>query len=148
MTYFSHARCTALINIKIQTGSIFMPLLRKIFFTAWQFKNVQSLLNSFVNISRTRIWANIRCPIILNLLNIINFRPFLIGDFYIIIAFVILQKNIIFRWILLNQTAFQNQRLELTVSQNIVEIIHIRNHFLNFFFVIFLWAKILTNPIL
>ena len=71
--------------------------------TLREFENLVGFINGLVNNKAGIIWPNIMSAIVFLLLNRTNTRPILPCYFDIEISFIILQKNIIFGFVLFNK---------------------------------------------
>ena len=77
----------------------------------------------------------------------VSYTHLLVGDLDIMIAFVILEQNIIFWIVLFNQAAFQHQGFELAVGHNVVKVVDIFHHLADLFVVFGSGAEIAAHPV-
>ena len=65
----------------------------------------------------------------------------------IVIALVVLEQNVVFGTVLLDERTLQHQRLKLAAHYDIVKMIHMRHHLAHLFGVVGIRAEILAHPI-
>ncbi len=63
------------------------------------------------------------------------------------VALVVLEQDVVFRAVLLDEAAFEHQRLELAVRQDILEILDARDHAAHLRVVVPFRAEILAHPV-
>ncbi len=73
--------------------------------------------------------------------------PFAVYHFDIVIALVVLEQDIVFRAVLLYKRAFEHQRLEFAVAEDIVEVVDIIDHLTHLDGVVILRAKVGADPV-
>ena len=100
--------------MKIQTRSCFSEILRELTVASRQIEDLPNLFDRFPHDKPAHIRPD-QQPVILRFLhNCLDTRVLLVSDMDIMIPFIIHQQNVVFWAVVLNQRAFQHQRLEFT----------------------------------
>ena len=119
----------ALIHVVVQTGPVFSHIPWKLFAATGQLQSQPNGLHDAVGYGSAAVGTEIFRPVIGNPADQLNFRVNILHiQPQIGVALVILEKNIIFGGIPLDQAAFQHQRLELGSCHDHIEMVDVADH--------------------
>ena len=131
----------------IETRPRLAELLRKLFAAGRQHKDAVGFVDRLVYNERGDIRSDILRAVIL-LLEYMRDTPVLPGRHLdVAVSFVVLEENIIFWRVLLDQAAFKHKRLELAVRYDGVKIVYMADHFVHLGMVLFHRAEIAADPV-
>ena len=125
---FAAAHPHALMNMKIKARALPAEILRKPSPAGRQQKDAVRLLYRLLYHHRGNEWPDVFVVIV----SLLQCQPdpgvLLFGYANIVIALVVLQQDIIFRAVQLDETAFQHQRLKLAVGHDVIEVLNLLHH--------------------
>ena len=96
---------------------------------------------------RTGVGSDIFCAVIVFLQNRCDGFVFVASHADIAVSLIVFEQDIVFRHVLLNQTAFEHQCFKLAVGHNIVKMVHVFDHFAHFDCVAVRRAEILADAV-
>ena len=137
----------ALLDEIIEAGSSLSDLLRKTAGAVRQKEDLLRRIDRLVHGEAAHIRPDVGCVVVVFLERGEDPRPGLVCDFDIAVAFVVAQKDVVFRHILLDQAAFEDERLEFAVGHDIFEMIDVFDHLAHLFAVAAVGAEILADAV-
>lgn len=141
------AGSAALLDIKIEAGPVPPHIPRKNTVAGGKLENTVDLVHRLLHRHGTHIGTQIPGAVVGQLP---RFRNPGIGrrrNSDIVIALAVLQQNVVFGRILLDQRTFQYQRFKLAVRDDVVKMIHLPHHAAHLLRMVGIRPKILTHPV-
>ena len=136
-----------MVNVEVEAGPPPAKVLGKAPVAVWKLEDLPGRVHGLPNGPEAQVGTHIFGPVFLFLQHRCNPGPAAAADADVAVALVVFEQNIILWLVLLNQAALQHKGLKLAVSQDVLEPVHIGDHFAHFGVVVFFRAKVLAHPV-
>ncbi len=145
---FPAAGGAAPLDIVVQARALFADVLRKAPAARRQAENLQGLVHRLPDGPAAHVGADVLGAVVRGALGLRDARPRPPGHADVAVPLVVLEQDVVFGGVLLNQAALEHQRLELAVGQDVLEPLHVGDHLAHLRVVVLLGAEVLADPVL